>query len=237
VNSDWEDYQTVAPEDVTLTYVDSTTFELAWTPILYTGDSGGYRVKAGISSGGPYMLYDTTADKSASGMTVTVPDPNLTYYFVVQTRTEPHGSNDNMLDSEFSTEVTSADKPDINVRYGSVNFADDSHKNIGTKPASVIKTGQFVFTIENLGASPLVLKGVPLVVLYGADADKFMVSAQPADDTLGAGESTTFTLEADPSWADLPGGSTETVTLGIGMGNNDPDEHPYNFTITVTVQY
>jgi hypothetical protein len=237
VDSDWEDYQTVAPEDVTLTYVDSTTFELGWTPILYTEDPGGYRVKAGINSGGPYILYDTTIDKGASGMTVTVPSPNQTYYFVVQTRTEPHGNNDNTLDSEFSAEVTSGDKPDINVRYGNKNFADESDTNLGTRPTGLIKGSQFVFTIENLGASPLVLKGVPVVVLYGADAGKFMVSAQPADDTLGVGESTTFTLEADPSWADLPPGSTETVTFGIGMGNNDPDEHPYNFTITVTVQY
>jgi hypothetical protein len=94
-----------------------------------------------------------------------------------------------------------------------------------------------VFTIENLGASPLLLTGAPLIVIYGADSDKFVVSAQPAEDTIGVGESTTFILEADPGWADLPPGSTETVTFGIGMGNNDPDEHPYNFTITITVDY
>jgi hypothetical protein len=237
VNPGWENTQTVAPEDVTFTYLDPMTFWLEWTQILYTGDDGGYRVMIGLNSGGPYILYDTTVDKATTGMVVTVPDPGQIYYFVVQTRTESHASNSNTVDSDYSAEVNSGDLPDINVRLGGRNFADGSDTNAGTVPANYIKTHQFVFTIENLGASPLLLTGAPLIVIYGADSDKFVVSAQPAEDTIGVGESTTFILEADPGWADLPPGSTETVTFGIGMGNNDPDEHPYNFTITITVDY
>jgi hypothetical protein len=237
VDPDWDETQTVVPEDVYLVYLDASTIEVRWTPITYQSDPGGYRVLYSLFSGGPYTLYDTTADKTISEMEITLPNPSIVAYLVVQTRTEPHSYNDNTVDSEYSEEVVTGNLPDINVRYRSMNFADGSSTNLGTRPANLIKNTQFVFTIENLGASPVLLTGAPLVVLYGPDADKFMISAQPVDDTLGVGESTTFTLEADPSWADLPGGSTETVTFGIGIANNDPDENPYNFTITVTVQY
>ncbi|NIM14238.1 MAG: hypothetical protein GTO45_19555, partial [Candidatus Aminicenantes bacterium] len=41
---DWKDTQTIAPEGVNAEAINSTTIKVSWTPILYTGDTGGYRV-------------------------------------------------------------------------------------------------------------------------------------------------------------------------------------------------
>ncbi|MCK5694936.1 MAG: right-handed parallel beta-helix repeat-containing protein, partial [Bacteroidales bacterium] len=103
---DWENTQTIAPENVVTGSPSYTSIEMSWTPITYTSDSGGYRVFYSTTPGGPYTLFSATADKSASQMEVTGLNPNATYYFVVQTRTEPHSANQNTVDSEYSVEVS-----------------------------------------------------------------------------------------------------------------------------------
>jgi hypothetical protein len=103
---DWEDTQTVAPEDVSASTTSDTSVEVSWTPILYTADSGGYQVFYSTSSGGPYTLLGSTMDKSASQMEVKGLDPGTTYFFVVKTRTDPHIQNQNAVDSENSQEAT-----------------------------------------------------------------------------------------------------------------------------------
>jgi len=103
---DWENTQTIAPENITAQPLSSTTIEVSWTPITYTADSGGYRLFYSTTPGGPYTLYGTTADKAVSEMEVSGLDSNTTYYFVVQTRTDPHAQNENTVDSEYSQEVS-----------------------------------------------------------------------------------------------------------------------------------
>jgi hypothetical protein len=103
---DWKDTQTVAPENVVASTTSDTSVEVSWTPIVYTADPGGYQVFQGTSSGGPYTLFDTTADKSASQMEATGLDPGSTYFFVVKTRTDPHTENQNTVVSENSQETT-----------------------------------------------------------------------------------------------------------------------------------
>jgi len=106
---DWVNTQTIAPENVTVAVTSDTSIEMSWIAITYTSDSGGYRVFYSTTPGGPYTLFSTTADKSASQMEVTGLSPNATYYFVVQTRTEPHSTdygNENTVDSEYSVEVS-----------------------------------------------------------------------------------------------------------------------------------
>jgi hypothetical protein len=75
-------------------------------PISYTSDTGGYRVFYSTTAGGPYTYFGMTADKTASSLTVTGLNPGTTYYFVVQTRTDTHGNNQNTVDSEYSAEVS-----------------------------------------------------------------------------------------------------------------------------------
>jgi hypothetical protein len=54
-----------------------------------------------------------TADKLASSFTVTRLNSGVTYYFVVQTRTDNHEYNQNIVDSEFSAEVSAVTSPII----------------------------------------------------------------------------------------------------------------------------
>jgi hypothetical protein len=103
---DWALTQTIAPTNVTAVPNGSTSITVSWTPITYTGDTGGYRVFVATASGGPYTFFAQTANKSASSQLVTGLTPSSTYYFVVQTRTNASGGNQNVVDSENSAEVS-----------------------------------------------------------------------------------------------------------------------------------
>ncbi|HLP58653.1 MAG TPA: fibronectin type III domain-containing protein, partial [Candidatus Deferrimicrobium sp.] len=121
IGNNWGSTQTIAPSDVTATVVSISSIEIGWTPIVYTSDTGGYRVFYSTTPGGPYTYFGMTADKSASSLTVTGLNPGVTYYFVVQTRTNPHGSNQNIVDSEYSVEVSTATLQNITIS-GTVTF-------------------------------------------------------------------------------------------------------------------
>jgi hypothetical protein len=102
---DWASTQTIAPTNVSAV-ADSSSASIAWTPITYTGDTGGYRVFYSTVGGGPYTFYVQTANKSASSQLVTGLTPGIPYYFVVQTRTDAHTNNQNVVDSETSDEAS-----------------------------------------------------------------------------------------------------------------------------------
>jgi hypothetical protein len=110
---DWESTQTIAPTDVSTEALTNDSIEVSWTPITYTNDPGGYRVLYSTIQGGPYTLFDMTTDKTISSMTVTGLTAGTTYYFVVQTRTEPHENNENTVDSEYSVEVSAEPIPGV----------------------------------------------------------------------------------------------------------------------------
>ena len=102
----WESTQTIAPDNIITGSPMEFSIQLDWTPILYTADSGGYEVYYGESQGGPYTYFDVTADKTISSMEVTGLLPETTYYFVVQSVTDPHAHNQNTVRSEASSTVS-----------------------------------------------------------------------------------------------------------------------------------
>ncbi|MDQ1352494.1 MAG: hypothetical protein QG657_2800 [Acidobacteriota bacterium] len=106
ISGDWQGAQTVAPTNLSATPISSTSIDIHWTPIIYKGNSGGYRVFYSNIPGGPYTYFGITADKTASSLPVTELNPDTTYYFVVQTRTDPNYANRNTVDSEYSGEVS-----------------------------------------------------------------------------------------------------------------------------------
>ncbi len=106
ISSDWQSYQTVAPVDLTVGGVTTDSVELSWSPIAYTSDPGRYRVLVSTSSGGPYVLAGTTADKLETSATVAGLADGTTYYFVVEAVTDPHLRNPNTVVSEASLEVS-----------------------------------------------------------------------------------------------------------------------------------
>ncbi|MCP5107555.1 MAG: hypothetical protein GY950_29475 [bacterium] len=103
---DWEATQTVAPADVSAAAVSSSSVTVSWTPVAYSGDTGGYLVYYGAASGGPWTYAGKTSDKSTASYTVTGLLQGRTYYFVVKTRTDAHGNNPNTVESEYSAEAS-----------------------------------------------------------------------------------------------------------------------------------
>lgn len=115
---DWQGTQTIAPTGAGTGSPTTTTVTVSWTPIAYTGDTGGYQVLYSEISGGPYTPFGTlTPDKAASSLAVTGLQPATPYFFVVRTRTNAHVHNSNPVVSELSAEVpaTTAVLPTLTV--------------------------------------------------------------------------------------------------------------------------
>ena len=84
----WDLTQTVAPTDVIAT--GSSTLNVSWTPILYSGNSAGcYEVGVSASPGGPYTFY-CTQSKSASSLNISGLPLGRPQYVVVRTFTLAH---------------------------------------------------------------------------------------------------------------------------------------------------
>jgi Leucine-rich repeat (LRR) protein len=104
---DWADTQTVAPTGLQATNVYTTSVELSWTPIIYTGDGGYYEISASTSETGPFAVHDHSISKSSSNHLVSELLPDTPYFFRVRTYTPLHYSQKSALWSEY-TDVVSA---------------------------------------------------------------------------------------------------------------------------------
>jgi hypothetical protein len=111
VDPDWEETQTVPPEDLGAHANSSNTITVQWSPILYTQDEGCYVIYISDSPDGPWKEVGRTCDKSASSFEVTGLLPGKTYYFYVETVTEPHSYNSNRLVSKPSGMVSADTLP------------------------------------------------------------------------------------------------------------------------------
>jgi Leucine-rich repeat (LRR) protein len=106
-NVGWDSLtQTVAPRRVRVSSLGIDSATLEWEPIDYTAQSGGYRVWYKPSSGEVYVDGGITADKNSTSHTVSGLVPGETYTFRVTTETNPHASNNNLVVSEPSLDLT-----------------------------------------------------------------------------------------------------------------------------------
>jgi hypothetical protein len=105
-HGDWQSSQTVPVTGLVPGVAPDSLVVLTWTPITYTGGTGGYQVFYATTSGGPYTLSGMTADKTASGCTVTSLRPTTTYYFIVRSVTNADADNQNTVVSDPSAEVS-----------------------------------------------------------------------------------------------------------------------------------
>ena len=103
-DGDWESTQTIAPNDLVAGELTGNSIPLTWTAIAYTGDTGGYEIYYADTPGGPFMLFETTADKTVDNTTVTGLTPG-TYYFRLRTVTDSHARNQNIVYSEYTEMV------------------------------------------------------------------------------------------------------------------------------------
>ena len=96
---------------------------MSWVPISYTIDTGGYKVKISQTAGGPYSEVLQTANKTTSSSEIQGLTPGVTYYFVIQTRTEAHAYNVNAITSENSAEASATAWTQVSIRItGSVTL-------------------------------------------------------------------------------------------------------------------
>ncbi|PWB78988.1 MAG: hypothetical protein C3F08_07650 [Candidatus Methylomirabilota bacterium] len=123
---DWAATQTVAPSNVVATARDGGAILISWIPIAYSGNSGHYEIYSSQTASGPYTLAGTTSDKSSSSFKVTGLTPGETYYFVVQTLTEAHSANQNVVESGLSVEVSAIAWLQINVHISGAVMVGES---------------------------------------------------------------------------------------------------------------
>lgn len=127
---------------------------------------------------------------------------------------------------------SSGSTPDLIVRWHGVDVsAGDLTPSTtdGTDFGSVDGsfTNTHVFSLVNRGAAALSLTGAPTVVVTGAHAGDFLVSALPGRSQVRGGEATTVALTFAPTAA---GARTANVTVL----SNDADVPAYTFAVTGT---
>lgn len=113
--------------------------------------------------------------------------------------------------------------PDIAVTAGTADIRDNDRKarpDTGQRfgGAEVGQTVVMTYTITNRGFSTLTVGQITI------DSGRFVVSQQPGNTSLAAGQSTTFTVTFTPDTA-----ASHRAMLSIA--SNDPDEDPFNFRI------
>ena len=84
----------------------------------------------------------------------------------------------------------------VSITDGDTSPSTDDDTDFG----AVLTTGSktFTYTIENTGGTDLILDGAPLVMISGAHAADFTVTASPST-PIGAGLTTTFDIQFAPS--------------------------------------
>ncbi|MCP4711473.1 MAG: hypothetical protein GY869_22865, partial [Planctomycetes bacterium] len=98
----WDDTQTVPPEMIGAFWRSTTSIQVIWRTIPYTGDGGFYRVFYSTTSDGPYTEAGTTADKTENNFIVAGLQEDELYYFIVETYTPAHGNQRSDLTSALS---------------------------------------------------------------------------------------------------------------------------------------
>ena len=104
----WQSTQTVPVTGLAAGSPTNSSITLTWTPITYTGNTGGYEAFYATTSGGPYTLSGTTSDKTVTAWTVTGLAAGTPYYFIVKSVTYPNNNNQNTVTSDPSVEVQAA---------------------------------------------------------------------------------------------------------------------------------
>ncbi len=97
----WNETQTVAPSSISATPQSGSSALVSWQPILFTDYEGSYEVWTSQTSGGPYALSGSTADKRSSSLALTGVSPGKTYYLAMRTVTDPNPNNQNTVETAY----------------------------------------------------------------------------------------------------------------------------------------
>ena len=226
---DWENTQTIAPQNF-ISYRNWNVTYLSWTPILYTGNTGVYDIYFSTTQGGPYTYYGSTNDKTTSSFSLVNMAKNSAYYFIVQTKTNPHADNNNTVVSENSVEIfvdniNTSSYPEIIVNTG----------------ADVIEGGTILITNNMLSCRDL----------FGSDLSvRYYVKQLPAHGSIvivrepnlqkgvdEVSDVTAFTqndINLNRVYYQQNGDDTISDSFKFTLMDGDGEESPeYNFNITI----
>jgi len=173
-----------------------------------------------IEAGGGSTTFQITFDPAVAGLrsaTLSIDNGDSDenpYYFSIQ-GTGTSTAEMNVLGN--GQDITDGD--------GTPSIAD--HTDFGSAD---ITTGTVIrtFTIQNSGNAVLNLTDAsPYVIVGGAHAADFSVTAIPSNSIAAGGGATTFQITFDPS-------ATGVRSATLSIANDDSDENPYNFSIQGT---
>ncbi|MEZ4869254.1 MAG: Ig-like domain-containing protein [Caldilineaceae bacterium] len=210
----WMNTQTMPPSDVRAQLLTSQRIQLTWSPILYTADSGYYRVLAGSTAGGPYTEVAQTANKMAGGITLG-PFAVGIYHLVVRTLTPKHGGQQNDLTSDNSIEVVVVVNTPPVAADATLTVTQDSPLPIHLA-ASDVDTDPLHYLLADLpshgalrGAAPDLIY-TPAPAFTGEDRFTFKVNDGKADSNLAT---ITLHVVAGPPGNTPPIAQDDTFTV------------------------
>lgn len=119
LDPDWAATQTAAPRRIEISAITTDSISLAWQPIPYTADGGGYEVSYATTITGTYTVHGQTADKNATGYVLDNLPVGDTIFIHVRTVTPAHAANPDLLRSEAvqRVAVTAADEKILLIVY------------------------------------------------------------------------------------------------------------------------
>lgn len=205
---DFAHSQTVTPAGVTVSQMTDRSAVVAWTPIQYQYDEGGYQVIAALAPGGSAAAIATTSSKEASSITVRGLQPATTYYFRVFAVTHPHDFQRNLVVSDASAEVSAPTGPRTLAPPDVV---------LTSTPAGLVQLDGVAqnddsFTLTNFGDI------ATAITLDKFDFDFYNVT--PESFTLAGGASQTVRITSIPN---QPAGVRYGGVVPRGTGTTDDD--------------
>lgn len=96
----WGATQTAPPRELRAAAIGADGVALAWAPIAYTADGGGYEVAFATAPEGPFTVHGAAAGKGASGYRVGGLSAGTSYILRVRSFTPPHSGNPSELVSD-----------------------------------------------------------------------------------------------------------------------------------------
>jgi hypothetical protein len=202
---DWAATQTVPPANVQAQIKSTSSVTLTWTPIAYAADGGYYEVLA--SNGGQYTSVGKTADKAATGITITGLQAGAAYSFQVRSFTPKHTGQPNDITSAPSAPVAAMPAPNR-----PPVAADDSYT---TSRGTTITVG----AARGLLANDSDPDGNPLKV--GS------ISTASTGGQLALNQDGSFTYKPAPGFV-----GTETFTYQASDGQALSNQASISFTVT-----